>query len=125
MRISDTNFRPLIVGGAPGTQTSQEHPAGSSASTRVPDAYQEPTPSNGAQARVPEMQGSNVVNSKSLDGMASRSLARSEDEDIQALATRTHGRRHLSVLNAVESNADLGSSTTPEVQAAVKCYRAS
>ncbi|DBB17758.1 TPA: hypothetical protein ACH3X3_002793 [Trebouxia sp. C0006] len=36
-----------------------------------------------ARARDPEMQGSNVVNSGSLDGMASRSLATSEHEEIQ------------------------------------------
>ncbi|KAL0052012.1 hypothetical protein WJX82_006511 [Trebouxia sp. C0006] len=52
-----------------------------------------------ARARDPEMQGSNVVNSGSLDGMASRSLATSEHEEIQALATRTHGRRYLSFLS--------------------------
>ncbi|KAL0027774.1 hypothetical protein WJX77_004334 [Trebouxia sp. C0004] len=87
MRISHTNFRPLIVVGAPENKASQEHPAGSSASARVPgarqDICQERTPSTEAQARVPEVQGSNVVNSESLDGTASRSLAISEHEEIQ------------------------------------------
>ncbi|KAL0052108.1 hypothetical protein WJX82_008104 [Trebouxia sp. C0006] len=50
MRISDTNFRPLVVEGAPEIKASQEHPAGSSASARVPgarqDMYQERTPPN-------------------------------------------------------------------------------